>query len=130
MLRKRILKLMQLSKLFHQHKISVKIQEIGNDLNICIFGGDEPHIGAVALGIPITLPHDPLTQTSSVSLMTVPGHKEDEFALRVARQLTKQLNKVIVVSCGIHIQDIKKEEIFQLSELLDDIINELLSVLA
>ena len=104
---------MQLSKLFHQHKISVKIQEIGNDLNICI-----------------TLPHDPLTQTSSVSLMTVPGHKEDEFALRVARQLTKQLNKVIVVSCGIHIQDIKKEEIFQLSELLDDIINELLSVLA
>lgn len=44
---------MQLSKLFHQHKISVKIQEIGNDLNICIFGGDEPHIGAVALGIPI-----------------------------------------------------------------------------
>lgn len=66
----------------------------------------------------------------SVSLMTVPGHKEDEFALRVARQLAKQLNKVIVVSCGIHIQDIKKEEIFQLSELLDDIINELLSVLA
>ena len=48
----------------------------------------------------------------------------------MARQLTKQLNKVIVVSCGIHIQDIKKEEIFQLSELLDDIINELLSVLA
>ena len=60
MLRKRRLKLMQLSKLFHQHKISVKIQEIGNDLNICIFGGDEPHIGAVALGIPITLPHDHL----------------------------------------------------------------------
>lgn len=121
---------MYLSKLFHQHTLNVKVQEVGKDLNICIFGGDEPHIGAVALGIPVALPHDPLIHTSSVSLMTVPGHKEDEFALRVARQLAKQLNKVIVVSCGIHIQDIKKEEIFQLSELLDDIINELLSTLA
>lgn len=121
---------MHLSKLFHQHTISVKVQEVGNDLNICIFGGDEPHIGAVALGIPVTLPHDPLTHTSSVSLMTIPGHKEDEFALRGARQLAKQLNKVIVVSCGIHIHNIKKEEIFQLSELLDDIIDELLTTLA
>ncbi len=121
---------MQLLKEFHAHTITVNVHGVGNDLNICISGGDKPHIGAVTLGIPVTLPHYPFTRTSSISLMTVPGHKEDEFALRVARRLAKDLNKVVVVSCGIHIKDIKKQEIFELSDLLDEIINELLRALA
>ena len=120
---------MESIKEFNQHSILVQVQEVGNDLSICISGGDKPHIGAVALGIPISLPHDPSVHTSSVSLMTVPGHKEDEFALRVSRKLAKQLNKVVVTSCGIHIQGIKKDEILQLSLLLDHIINELIDSL-
>ena len=120
---------MEFIKEFNQHSILVQVQEVGNDLSICISGGDKPHIGAVALGIPISLPHDSSVHTSSVSLMTVPGHKEDEFALRVSRKLAKQLNKVVVTSCGIHIQGIKKDEILQLSLLLDHIINELIDSL-
>ena len=96
-----------------------------HEINCKIYGGDIPHIGAVAVGIPVALPHDINKLTSSSSLITVPGHKEDEIVNKSAKLLAKQLNTTVVVSCGIHIKNITFDEINILNNIIDNLITKL-----
>ncbi|MGL4335558.1 MAG: hypothetical protein ACRCST_01605, partial [Turicibacter sp.] len=61
-------------------QIVVEAIEMGNDLNVCIFGGDTPHIGAVALGVARSSLKNPEVFSSTVSVLAITGHKEDELA--------------------------------------------------
>lgn len=81
--------MLHISEKFKNHEINCKAINIGNDWNITIYGGDIPHIGAVAVGIPVTLPHDINKLTSSSSLITIPGHKEDEIVNKSAKIISK-----------------------------------------
>lgn len=98
---------------------------MGNDLTVNIYGGDIPHIGAVALGYRVQLPHDLDQVTSTVSLLTVPGHKEDEIVQKAAKILSKSLNKTVVVTCGIHIKQITFEEINEINDLVFSLIEDI-----
>lgn len=117
--------MLHISEKFKNHDINCKAINIGNDWNITIYGGDIPHIGAVAVGIPIDLPHNINKLTSSSSLITVPGHKEDEIVNKSAKLLAKQLNTTVVVSCGIHIKNITFDEINILNNIIYNLINKL-----
>lgn len=115
---------MQLSRVFKQHEIYCEVTPMGEDLTINIYGGDIPHIGAVALGYMVQLPHDLDKMTSSVSLLTVPGHKEDEIVQKAAKVLTKALNRTVVVTCGIHIKNITFAEISEINEVIFSLVEE------
>ena len=121
--------MIQLSKKFKHHDIHCEVTQLGQDLNVNIYGGDIPHIGAVALGFMVSLPHGLNKLTSSVSLLTVPGHKEDEIVQKAAKILTKELHKTVVVCCGIHIKDLSLNEIHELNYVIFDLVNELIIML-
>lgn len=91
----------------------------GKDMNVIIFGGDAPHIGAVALGIPTE-------KGSVVSTNTVGGHKETELAFRAAKNISEKRKIIVNVSCGIHKDNISLEEIEIVENLTNEIINELM----
>ena len=109
-----------ISEKFKEHNIKCRIIKMGNDLNITIEGGDIPHIGAVALGIPVDMP---------VSLLTVPGHKEDDVVLKCAKRLVKELGVTVVVTCGIHIKDITFNEINDLLTLINQMMTQIIEQL-
>lgn len=113
-----------LTEKFKEHLIKCRVIKMGNDLNITIEGGDIPHIGAVALGIPVDMPHEINKKTASVSLLTVPGHKEDEVVLKYAKRLVKELGVTVVVTCGIHIKQITFEEINDLMSTIDQLMTQ------
>jgi gallate decarboxylase subunit D len=83
---------------------------MGNDLCIVITGGELPHLGAVALAQVRPSLRDHSVLSASTSVLTLPGHKEDEIARKVAEVLATKLNKNVVVCCGIHIDDITAAE--------------------
>ena len=68
--------MIQLSTKYNNHIISCTALKIGNDFNISIYGGDIPHIGAVALGVPVTLPHNinKITSTASLGQADIPQY--------------------------------------------------------
>ena len=121
--------MIQLSTKYNNHIISCTALKIGNDFNISIYGGDIPHIGAVALGVPVTLPHNINKITSTASLLTVPGHKEDILAINCAKLLSKKLNTTVTICCGIHIKNIQSKDITNIittvNNLIDDLIHKL-----
>lgn len=119
--------MLSLSKKFKTYDINCSAIKMGNDWNISIYGGDIPHIGAVALGIPRPSLEDKNKISSSVSILTITGHKEDVIVQKVAKVLSSTLNSTVVVSCGIHINDITFDDIQNLNLVIDNLVNELIS---
>lgn len=119
--------MLKFSKKFKSYSINCDAVKMGNDWNISIYGGDKAHIGAVALGIPRPSLEDKNKISSSVSLFTITGHKEDVIVQKLANFISSELNSVVVVCCGIHINNITKDDMSSLFSTLDEIIDELLA---
>ena len=88
-------------KLSHQKgrfKIRANAMLLGKDLIVSIWGGTRPHIGAVAMAVPRPSLRDPDVTSSTSSVLTRMGHKEDEIVKRVSERLSSELGMVVVVS--------------------------------
>ncbi len=103
-----------------------EIKELGEDLVVHIYGGSHPHIGAVALGIPRPSLKNPEDISSTVSILTMMGHKDDHLAREAADFLAASLNKNVVVVAGFHIDNAGDEQIKEVlrncRQLLVDVI--------
>jgi hypothetical protein len=89
---------------------------VGEDLLICLWGGTQPHIGAVAVALPRPSIADPLTTSSTSSVFTVLGHKEDAVVKLVSERLSSRLNKSVVVTAGIHWDHLHPDAITQIMD--------------
>ncbi|MBT7956948.1 MAG: hypothetical protein HN731_17255 [Rhodospirillaceae bacterium] len=82
--------------------------KIGNDYLVYLWGGEAPHIGAVAAAQPRPSLVDPAETSASSSVLTYLGHKEDIVAKQVAEDLSSALDENVVVTAGIHWDNIEK----------------------
>jgi len=98
----------------------------GKDVSICIFGGDVPHIGAVAVAVPRKSLTGYGSDSASVSVICISGHKEDELARRIALRLSSKCLCNVTVSAGIHIEDAKKEDIAILSKNIEELMGNMI----
>lgn len=117
--------MISISKNFKNYSINCCAVKMGKDLNVSIYGGDISHIGAVSLGVPRPSLECINKISSSVSLITVTGHKEDLIVQNAAKYLASSLNCTVVVSCGIHIKNITFKEITELNSIIDELLEEL-----
>lgn len=104
--------------------LTMTVQPMGDDINVSLFGGDIPHIGAVALAQPRESLRGDGSRSADCSVLAVCGHKEDMTARHIATALAKRLNARVCVACGIHLRDITPEEITRMPALIDDLIEQ------
>jgi hypothetical protein len=107
-------------------KIQGLIQEVGQDLLVVIWGGTRPHIGAVGIAAPRTSLRDPKRWSATSSNFTFLGHKEDTIVKQVSEKLAAQLKRNVVVTAGIHWDDIGPKEINVIQHLIKKMINQIL----
>jgi hypothetical protein len=88
---------------------------VGHDWNIIIYGGDRPHIGAVALA-------SPDRSDISCSLICLPDHREGELAKRAATAIAAHTNTSVCVSCGVHLENITYDEILSVNTIVESFI--------
>ncbi|WP_291440542.1 hypothetical protein [Desulfovibrio sp.] len=89
--------------------LTLRVLRMGRDLQVICSGG-QAHIGAVAVASP--QPARAQEAESRVqNLISLPGHREDMLAARMARHLADALDCTVCVSAGIHFDCITKEEI-------------------
>ena len=98
------------------YRVEAVCVECGADLIVVIGGGERYHIGA--LGLTITLPSikDVERPTQSTYQIPVPGHKEEILAREGSLLLARRLGRNVVLSVGIHEDDLSKEGIQRYSE--------------
>lgn len=93
------------------HQVEITAILCGPDINICILGGTHPHLGASALGLPRASLKDPNARSASVSVLTVPGHKEDELVRDAAARITSACGCIASVQAGLHIDNATSDDI-------------------
>ena len=108
-----------------RHKIVLDVRNIGNDLLVAIYGGDEHHIGGLAIAYP-TKSHYRDATTISVNTMTFPGHKDYLLANTAAERICKALSRPVVVTVGIHMNNASKTEINQAVKAVDLLVEDLI----
>lgn len=104
--------------------------QCGLDWSVIIGGGERFHIGACAIAFVQPSLKNPEKLTGTVSVMTVPGHKEDELARSAALALAKALQTTVVVTVGIHLEQASKEDIQKLVSLFEELVADLVNVMA
>lgn len=109
------------------YDLMASVRSIGPDLLVAIWGGEKPHIGAVAVAQPRPSLKDPAVTSATASVFCFVGHKEDELAKASAEILASALNTPVVVAAGIHWDNLEEEAILRIiknSEILVDMILE------
>lgn len=96
----------------------------GADLTVRILN-ENAHVGAVALG-----QYDPDSGRASVSVVTVPGHRDDIVAAEAAKILTEAIRRPVCVVGGVHVDAITAPEIQRITENCRLLVKELLARLA
>jgi hypothetical protein len=108
-----------------RHSIFLEAKDVGEDLLIAIYGGDEHHLGGVAVAYE-TRSHYRDASTVSVSTLTFPGHKDYLVANSIAERVCKALQKSVVVTTGIHYDNATKSDIENILEATDWLAKELI----
>ncbi|AKX92929.1 hypothetical protein [Neomoorella thermoacetica] len=98
-----------------RYRVSCRVFVTGEGLIAHLLGGEKPHVGAVALGIPRpSLRGEGASATTSV--LTLTGHKDDEVARPAATTLAAACQAPVVVVAGIHLDGATPGELVQLQE--------------
>ena len=107
------------------HPIYLETKEIGKDLLVAIYGGDEHHIGGVATAYP-TPSHYRDATTVSVSTLTLPGHKDYVVANTAAEKICKALEIPVVVTVGIHYDNATSKDIEEIISVVNALVDEII----
>jgi hypothetical protein len=94
-----------------EYDLTASVRLIGPDLLVAIWGGEKPHIGAIAMAQPRPSLKDPAVTSSTASVFSYVGHKEDELAKAAAEILAATLKTNVVVTAGIHWDNLPPEGI-------------------
>ncbi|MFP4086341.1 MAG: hypothetical protein ACLFUL_06065 [Desulfobacteraceae bacterium] len=94
-----------------EYDLAAFVRRVGHDVLVGIWGGERPHIGAVAVAQPRPSLRDPQRISATTSVFCRMGHKEDELAKAASEILASALNTTVVVTAGIHWDDLSPEGI-------------------
>jgi len=82
---------------------------IGDDIILCVGGGDKPHIGAVSISLPYR--KEGGRWAVSTSTFTIPSHRDNVLTRLLAEKVSKKTGKRVVVVGGVHIDGASREDI-------------------
>lgn len=91
--------------------LEVSAAFVGEDILVCLQGGERPHLGCVVQ----TEPRESLTGDGSVSatssVLNYPGHKDEVVCRYVAEKFSRELKRRVVCTGGFHKDGINVDEI-------------------
>jgi len=85
-------------------------------VSVNLFGGERPHIGAVALCFPWPLACNPAKTDITSAVLPVPGHKDGELAGELAKKIARACRLPVAMVAGLHIDHALPHEIERLVE--------------
>ncbi|MHA1769617.1 MAG: hypothetical protein ACTSV3_07155 [Candidatus Thorarchaeota archaeon] len=109
-----------------RHTLFLVAKEIGRDLLVTVYGGDEHHIGAVTVGH-VSKSHYRNTDTTSLSTLTFPGHRDYVLSNSATEQLCRKLNRSVVTTVGIHYENATGEEIQEIIDAVNAMVSDLVA---
>lgn len=106
------MKIIQLKKEWCGYLIEATMTLLKEDIHILLVGGSLPHTGAVAM----------YCNGISEGLLQPQGHKDGVVAERWAKTFSEVFHGRATVVCGIHYDELSKEQIAEIVSLTDEML--------
>jgi gallate decarboxylase subunit D len=90
-------------------RVCLEAHVSSNGAILYLSGGDLPHIGGVAVGVP--RPRNASRLTANVSVISILGHKDDELARPIADKVARRTGQLAVVIAGIHVENATAQDL-------------------
>jgi len=91
-------------------QITLTLTDTGDGIHGLLTGGEKPHVGGVVLALPrLSLRGE--GWSADVYITPVPGHKDVDVARTIAETLARELRCPVVVTAGIHSDNLCPEEL-------------------
>lgn len=97
---------------------------LGEDVILCVQGGDRPHIGCTVQAVPRPSLTGDGTAGATSSVINLTGHKDEMICRRLAEALCRALKTVVVCSGGFHMDRITGTQIAEVTEAVETIAKE------
>ena len=94
--------------------IVVYCQQLDYGYEIRILGGHRSHVGSVTVA----------DEQGTLQTITLPGHKEDVITRQWASQIWKIVKQSVSVLAGVHYDDLKKEQLMEVIQILDKLLSD------
>ena len=94
--------------------LTASVTKVGQDVIVAIFGGERPHIGAVALADPRPSLRNPEATSATASVLCLTGHKEDAIVKSASERLAAAANRPVVVTAGMHWDNLRESDLNQI----------------
>jgi gallate decarboxylase subunit D len=96
---------------------------------VAVWGGEKPHIGAVAVAQSRPSLRNPEARSATASVICFPAHKEDEMAKAISQVLAAALDTKVVVTAGMHWDNLGEEGIRKVIQNGETLVNLILEAL-
>ncbi|KGP75134.1 hypothetical protein JT05_12285 [Desulfosporosinus sp. Tol-M] len=96
-------------------------------IQVYLGGGERSHIGTVVLSLPRPSLVGDGTISCTTSVLNLLHHKDDILAVALAETLCKKINKAVVVTAGVHIDQATRDDIVIFRHKLEEVADKLLS---
>lgn len=108
----KVSKMKTIERIKERVNIKVQIIEMGLDYCIVITGGDTPHLGSITVG----------SVNEFEKTISFKSHMEHVITEMFFKELIIESNRNYIICCGIHLDNITKEEIECVYELVKELI--------
>lgn len=105
--------------------LKVSAGKIGKDILICLEGGNAPHIGCVVQAVPRPSLKEDGSMSATASVLNLTGHKDEFLCRKLAEKICSVTGCVTVCTGGFHLDGIKKEQIEDVIQAVDEVYVEL-----
>lgn len=97
-------------------QVQLLVALTGEGLVVQLYGGDKPHIGAVAISLPRRSLSDNTKISCNTTVIPMLGHKDDEVAKPIAERIVVACGQPVVVIAGLHVDNAGPAEIKKIVE--------------
>lgn len=110
---------LELTHELFDEEITALVTQLENGINASVFGGQLPHVGAVSIASP-----------GECQTTEFPGHRDSAVSRRWAESLCEKFSCPVVVSVGIHYDNLSREGIEAVLQLSEEMLNSVIKTLS
>jgi gallate decarboxylase subunit D len=107
-------------------KVEATVLAMGNDLLVAINGG-RSHIGAIGLAQPRPSLRDSSGTSSTSSVLTMLGHKEDDLVKMVSERISSHTGRLTVVVAGVHFDELQAAHVQLVLKLAENLADQIVA---
>ena len=101
------------------YTMEVTVMKIGEDFQICLAGGEKPHIGCVVQAVPRESLTGDGSWSATSSVWNRTGHKDEVLCRMLAEKICCACRTVTVCTGGVHIDEITGEQIREIVDAVE-----------